>query len=147
MAVAGVESGGSAGIRWQQADAHSNVSVFGALGAGGLTIELVGDRLHVETSRGEAVDGDAAVEMITERLGVPLPLAELRYWILGVAAPGSESTEVLGDNQRLAALTQEGWDVRFTDYGTVAGDLLPTSLDIRRDRVRVRLRITRWQWH
>jgi outer membrane lipoprotein LolB len=147
VAIAGVESGGSAGIRWRQADTRSDISVFGALGAGGLTIELVGDRLHVETSGGEAVDDDAAVRVIANHLGVPLPLAELRYWLLGVTAPGSEATEVLGANQRLSALTQEGWEVHFTEYQAVAGDLLPARVDARREQIRVRLRITHWQWH
>jgi outer membrane lipoprotein LolB len=146
VAVSGVESGGSAGIRWQQADARSRVSVFGTLGAGGINILLDAGHLHVKTSRGEEVDGEEAARVIDDRLGAPLPLAELRYWLLGVTAPGPESTEVLGENQRLAALTQKGWEVHFAEYQRVAGDLLPARVDARRDQVRVKLRISRWQW-
>lgn len=146
VAISGVESGGSAGIRWKQADARSSVSVFGALGAGGLNILLDAGHLHVKTSRGEAVDDDEAARVIEERLGAPLPLAELRYWLLGVSAPGSESTEVLGENQRLSALAQQGWEVHFAEYQAVGGDLLPARVDAQRDQVRVKLRISRWHW-
>jgi len=146
FAVAGVETGGSAGIRWQQADAHSDVSVFGALGAGAMHIELDGDQLHVETRRGERIDGEQASAALAERLGAPVPFTQLRYWLLGVPAPGMQSSEVLGENQRLASLSQEGWDVRFSEYSSVGGDLLPARVDATHDRVRVKLRISRWEW-
>lgn len=146
VAISGVESGGSAGIRWKQSESRSTVSVFGALGAGGLEIAVDGDHLRVRTSRGESVDDDEARRVIEERLGVPLPLGELRYWLIGIAAPGSQATEVLGQNQRLSALTQQGWEVHFTEYQAVAGDLLPARLDATHEGVRVRLRISRWQW-
>ena len=146
VAVAGVGSGASAGIRWKQTQMRSDVSVFGALGAGAMRIALDGTRLHVETSAGEAVDDEAAARALADRLGAPLPLAELRYWLLGVAAPGSDATEVLGGNQRLSALTQEGWEVKFTEYQPVAGDLLPARLEAAQGDVRVRLRISHWEW-
>jgi outer membrane lipoprotein LolB len=146
VAISGVESGGSAGIRWKQSESRSTVSVFGALGAGGLEIAVDGNHLRVRTSRGESVVDDEARQVIEERLGVPLPLEELRYWLIGIAAPGSEATEVLGENQRLSALSQQGWEVHFTEYQAVAGDLLPARLDAMHEGVRVRLRISRWQW-
>jgi outer membrane lipoprotein LolB len=146
VAVSGVESGGSAGIRWKQNESRSTVSVYGALGAGGLEIAVDGDHLRVRTSRGESVVDEEARQVIEERLGAPLPLEELRYWLVGIASPGSEATEVLGENQRLSALTQEGWEVHFTEYQPVAGDLLPARLDATHEGVRVRLRISHWQW-
>jgi outer membrane lipoprotein LolB len=146
FAISGVESGGSGGIRWTQKDARSDVAVFGPLGAGGFEIALEGDELRVKTSRGEALDGEAARRLIEDRLGAALPLDAMRYWLLGIAAPGSEANETLGDNQRLAALTQQGWDVRFAEYQTVAGDLLPARVDAVHAGVKVKLRISRWQW-
>ena len=146
FAISGVESGGSGGIRWKQDDARSDVSVFGPLGAGGFEIALDGDKLRVRTSRGEALDGEQARQLIEERLGAALPLDAMRYWLLGVPAPGSEASETLGDNQRLAALTQQGWEVRFAEYQPVAGDLLPARVDAMHAGVKVKLRISRWQW-
>lgn len=146
FAVSGVESGGSGGIRWNQRDARSNVTVFGPLGAGGFEIAVDGATLWVKTSRGEALDGDQARALIEDRLGVRLPMEALRYWLLGVAAPGSQSSETVGDNQRLAALSQQGWDVRFETYQAVDGDVLPARVDAIHQGVKVRLRISRWQW-
>jgi len=146
FAISGVESGGSGGIRWTQKNARSDVSVFGPLGAGGLEIALDGNELRVKTSRGESLDGEQARQLIEDRLGAALPLVAMRYWLLGVAAPGSDASETLGDNQRLAALTQQGWDVRFAEYQAVAGDLLPARVDAVRAGVKVKLRISRWQW-
>lgn len=146
FAVSGVESGGSGGIRWKQQDARSDVSVFGPLGAGGFEIEVDGDRIVVRTSRGEALDGDAARSLIEDRLGVPLPLEAMRYWLLGVAAPGADASESLGQNHRLASLSQLGWDVSFAEYQSVGGDVLPARVDARHDGVKVKLRISRWQW-
>lgn len=146
FAISGVESGGSGGIRWTQKNARSDVAVFGPLGAGGFEIALEGNELRVKTSRGEALDGEQARQLIEDRLGAALPLDAMRYWLLGIAAPGSEASETLGDNQRLAALTQQGWDVRFAEYQSVAGDLLPARVDAVHAGVKVKLRISRWQW-
>lgn len=146
FSIAGVESGGSAGIRWRQVDAHSDVAVFGALGAGAMRIELNGDRLHVETRRGERLDGEQASTTLADRLGAPLPFTELRYWLLGVPAPGTESSEILGDNQRLASLSQQGWEVQFSAYQPVGGDMLPARVEATLGKVRVKLHISRWDW-
>jgi len=146
FAISGVESGGSGGIRWKQNDSRSDVAFFGPLGTGGFEIALEGDKLRVRTSRGEALDGDEARQLIEDRLGAALPLDAMRYWLLGVPAPGSEASETLGDNQRLAALTQLGWEVRFAEYQAVAGDLLPARVDAVHAGVKVKLRISRWQW-
>ena len=71
----------------------SNLALDGPLGIGGLRVELDGQEIGIETSRGEKLDGDAARAELERRLGFALPLAELRWWLLGIPAPGEASLE------------------------------------------------------
>ena len=73
--------------------ARSNLALDGPLGIGGLRVELEGEDLEIATSRGEKLDGDAARAELERRLGFALPLAELRWWLLGIPAPGEASVD------------------------------------------------------
>ena len=88
VAVAANGQGFSASLRYQQLPRSSNLALDGPLGIGGLRVVLEGEDLQIATSRGEKLDGDAARAELERRLGFALPLAELRWWLLGIPAPG-----------------------------------------------------------
>src|SRR5512144_217817 len=91
LAVAANGEGGSGTFTWEQAGPQTQLRLRGPLGAGGLDIATDGATLRVQDAAGHAVDGDAARAALERQLGVALPLAELRYWLLGVPAPGATS--------------------------------------------------------
>lgn len=150
VAVSTPDSGFNASLRWRQRGDVSHVSLDGPLGVGGAEIELHGDAIDVRTSRGEHLEGEAAREALLRRVGFALPLAELRYWVRGVPAPGAAADEVLdGPRQRLARLVQDGWAVDYTAYldgapAAAGGLALPKRLSAQRGALRVRLVIDRW---
>lgn len=145
VAVASSSEGFNARLRWQQSGATSDVALDGPLGTGGVRITSDGSRLAVETSRGEALDADAARAEIVRRIGFEPPLASLRYWVLGVPDPSSPATEVLDEEARLASLEQGGWRIDYSDYAAVDGRWLPKRLTLNHDGVRVRLLVENWR--
>src|SRR6185436_19302472 len=88
VAVAANGQGFSASLRYEQMPRSSNLALDGPLGIGGLRVLLEGEELQIATSRGEKLDGEAARAELERRLGFALPLAELRWWLLGIPAPG-----------------------------------------------------------
>jgi outer membrane lipoprotein LolB len=146
VAVAAGGEGFNANLRWTQEGNRSQVTLEGPLGVGGAQLTASGDDLTVVTSRGERIESAAAHAEVAARLGFDPPLSSLRYWVLGVPNPAQPASESLDPaQQRLAALTQEGWHVEYQSYTSASGEILPARMTLQRDAVRVRLLVDDWQ--
>jgi outer membrane lipoprotein LolB len=144
IAVAAAQEGFNAKLRWQQQGSRSHLALDGPLGVGGVRITADGPKLNVINSHGDPLDSDAARREITARLGFDPPLQSLRYWVQGVPDPSHPADEVLDDQQRLATLRQDGWQIDYAKYTAVAGQWLPSLITLKRDDVRVRLLVDGW---
>jgi len=74
-----------------------------------------------------------------------LPVAEMRYWVVGVPAPGVPAEETLGDDQRLASLAQSGWQVRYDRYEAVGSITLPARMEMTTEGLRLRVIASDWE--
>lgn len=144
VAVAAGNEGFNARLLWRQTGTRSNVALDSPLGAGGVQITADGSSLSVETSRGEHLDDQAARSELATRLGFDPPITSLRYWVLGVPDPASQAKETLDNQQRLASLQQDGWQVDYGAYTSVGGEWLPSRVTLQRAGVRVRLIVDGW---
>ena len=146
VAVAASGEGFNANLRWIQDGDHSQVTLEGPFGVGGAQLSADGDELTVVTSQGERIESQAAHAALATRLGFDPPLSSLRYWVLGVPDPKQPASESLDTaQQRLSALTQDGWHVEYQSYIPAGGETLPARLTLQRDAVRVRLLVDDWQ--
>jgi len=144
VAVAASGEGFSGGLSWKQAGVRAEVELRGPVGGPVLAIRVDGDRFSVTDPQGETFDGERAKALVAERVGSDLPISELRYWLIGVPAPGTSFEETLGADARLATLDQAGWHIRYDRYRS-AGDLvLPAKLDITQGALRLRVAVSDW---
>lgn len=146
IAVAAGEEGFSGGLRWAQARDRADIAVSGPMGGKGLAIRVEGGRAAV------LVDGEPLAEAESEQLlarhfgaGQALPVAEMRYWVVGVPAPGMEAEETLGADRRLASLLQSGWQVRYDRYLGVGALSLPARIEMTRQGLRLRVVASDWR--
>ena len=144
VAVAAAGEGFNARLRWTQDGKQTRMSLDGPLGAGGVQVTSDGSAVSIVTSRGDRLNNDAARAELANRLGFDPPLDSLRYWILGVPEPGHPAQESLDSQQRLANLQQNGWQIQYTDYMSVAGEWLPSKLTLQRQGVRLRVVVDGW---
>jgi outer membrane lipoprotein LolB len=145
VAVAANGQGFSASLRYQQLPRSSNLALDGPLGIGGLRVVLEGEDLEIATSRGEKLDGDAARAELERRLGVALPLAELRWWLLGIPAPGDATVNQDGGTGEIHDFIQSGWRVSINSRAAGLGFSLPQRITAERDGARLKLLVERWQ--
>jgi outer membrane lipoprotein LolB len=146
VAVAAGTEGFNASMSWRQSGTASSVRLAGPMGAGSLQMQFGQGRLHIE-SRDRKLDDAEAQSLLEEQLGFAPPLDALRYWLLGLAAPG-ESHESRGPDGQLSSLTQRGWLVEYQEFlpQRAAGGMvsMPTKIRATRDDLRLRVVIDSW---
>jgi outer membrane lipoprotein LolB len=98
----------------------------------------------VATSRGERLDGVEARAELERRLGFQLPLSELRWWLLGIPAPGDAAIDADAVSGEIRGFTQRGWKVSITARVAGLGFSLPRRLTAEREGARMRLLVERW---
>ncbi|MDP9066167.1 MAG: lipoprotein insertase outer membrane protein LolB [Pseudomonadota bacterium] len=141
VAVAFGTQGWQATLNRRQAGALSDVRLAGPLGIGAVVLQKTADGISLN---GAPASGPALLEL-EQRLGFTLPLDELRFWLLGVPAPGTTFDLSLNEQDRAQSLDQAGWSVTFEQYLPAGGDLLPSRLILSHAPVRVRIAVDRWQ--
>lgn len=146
VAVAAGGEGFSGGLRWRQDGSRTDIDMRGPLGGTALAIRVDGDALTVTGADGKTMDGEEARRATADYVGAPLPLPQLRFWLVGAPAPGSAFRETLGADARLAALEQAGWQVRYTRYAAAGRQVLPERIELCAGDVRLRLAVSAWRF-
>ncbi len=151
VAVAAKGDGFSASLRYRQQRLRAELALDGPLGIGGMRMQFSDAEISVTNSRGEKLDGVAARDEIEQRMGFELPLAELRWWLLGLPAPGAP-VDMRADQVSGAPLDfqQNGWRVSVNSRVPGLGFSLPQRLSFERmgaerDGARLKLFVERWQ--
>ena len=117
----------------------------GPLGAGGLALVTDGESIELADGAGQPLDGEAARAELERRLGVKLPLAQLRYWMLGLPAPNpAGGGPVQFSTTPVPGFVQGGWGVSFEELKPQAGWNLPARLTATTSGARVRIVVDDW---
>jgi outer membrane lipoprotein LolB len=136
-------------LTWRQQRMTSEVQLGGSVFGGRLQVRYSPSGLEVSTSRGDAVAGSDAERFIASELGFMPPFAALRYWVLGLAAPGTPfEQQSLDSTGRLSRMTQLGWQIEFTRWTPVAlrsdNVLLPQRLVATDGQLKLTVIVDRW---
>ena len=145
VAVAANGQGFSGALRYQQRERRADLAIDGPLGMGGVRVNVDGEAVTISDSRGESFDGPAARAELEQRLGFTLPLTELRWWLLGLPAPGEAALEQDPVTGEIRAFRQIGWRVSIEKRAPALGFALPQRLTVTRDGARMKLLIETWK--
>jgi outer membrane lipoprotein LolB len=147
IGVSGPESGGSGSFSWAQRGSRADIQIRGPVGVGSVLIELRGDgpkpNLLLRTGDGQTLEAAAAWRELETRLGASVPAGQLRYWMLGLAAPGEHRWIEAGDGA--ASLEQDGWRIDYQRFSTEPGARVPVRLQATSGDARVRIVVDRWR--
>ena len=146
IAVAAGEEGFSGGFDWVQAGERAEIELSGPMGGPAMTIQVTGDEAAVSV-RGEDLSTEDGEALFARYFGPErtLPVAQMRYWLVGTPAPDSPHEEILGADRRLASLSQSGWQVRYDRYEPVGALALPARMELTTAGLRLRVSVSGWQ--
>jgi outer membrane lipoprotein LolB len=148
-AIKAGEEGSQSTLVWHQQAAESRLKLSSSFGVGGVTL-VYGPQQLLVTARGEELRDAEAQQLLLEQLGFVPPFGALRYWVLGLPAPGEAlADQSVGANGRVADMTQLQWHIRYdrwTDVATPAGVVqLPRKLTATRADLRLIVFVDRWK--
>ena len=145
LAIAVGPEGGSGSFTWLQHGGTTDLQLRGPLGAGSTRIVTDGQAVTVTDANGISVDTEAARTRIRARLGTDLPLAEMRYWMLGLTAPGSVAQVRGGGPGSSRVIDQAGWTVIYDPFTTAHGWSVPARLTVASGAARIKVVMDDWR--
>ena len=136
----------NARIRWRQDEDEYRIRLGGLIGEA--AVELRGGPAGVDLLDRDGVHhADSPESLLRDRLGWTFPLQGLRYWVLGITAPGSSVERLDLDRQgRPSLLLQSGWRIVYRRYSEVGDLVLPERLDFDRAELEARLVVSHWSF-
>lgn len=142
IAVAGPEGGGSGSFTWSQRGESAEINMRGPVGIGSVQLTLSANSIRVRTGDGQEFEAEPAQDELAARLGARVPARDLRYWMVGIAAPGEHFWTTSADT---TTLTQQDWRIEYRRFGVTDGVRLPLRLEAVNGPAKVRIVIDRWQ--
>jgi outer membrane lipoprotein LolB len=146
IAVAAGDDGFTGGLDWHQQGTRADIALTGPMGGAAMDIRAQGEDAVV-TVGDESHAGEDAATLFARYFGPDqrLPIVQMRYWLVGAPAPDLPHEETLGADQRLATLTQSGWQVRYDRYQPVGELALPARLEMTAPGLRLRVVVSDWR--
>lgn len=138
------EEGWQIDLNWRQQQDRFELHMAGPLGQGAAELTGNGNRVLLNTSDGRQFEATTARELIRQKLGWDVPVADLGYWVRGVPAPGAHEVSQLDNLGRVVKMEQDGWTIEFQRYDRVGDVELPAKFIAYNGSWRFKLVIDSW---
>ena len=136
---------GSGTLFWLQRQDYYDIRLAGPLGRGAARLTGRPGGVVLEVANQGRYEAPSPEALLEQQLGWQLPVSHLVWWVRGLPAPDSKSQLTLGDDSRLASLSQDGWQVQYLSYTEQNGYWLPERLKLHGKDIDVTLVVKDWQ--
>ncbi len=145
VAVSQGSKGGNGRLDWQQTGPGYVAALSAPITRQSWRLIADEDGARIEGLEGGIRRGPDADLLLREATGWDIPVRTLAAWARGIAENGEASFDV---NGQLQALSQSGWDIRYSEWQPMGSDAppMPRRIEARRGEARVRLIVDRWDF-
>jgi outer membrane lipoprotein LolB len=144
IAISDGKDGGSGRFEWTQRGRAYSLRFVAPITAQSWRLEVQPGQALLVESNGAVRVADSAEVLLQRELNWKLPAEALRYWVLGMRAPGSSSELEFSADGQLALLRQSGWEIRYLDFDRKQDPPLPRKVFARSGEHQVRISVRRW---
>jgi outer membrane lipoprotein LolB len=142
MGIQSQQQAWNANLSWEHEGHQDRLRLSGPFNQGMVSIILQDRLIYINEGKG-AVEATGDIDgALKRRLGFTVPVASLRYWMLGIPAPQGDFSR--GEAGATRQLLQQGWTLDFDRYTSFAGTRVPSKSSIRGNGVNLKLVIDRW---
>ncbi|MFV8571734.1 lipoprotein insertase outer membrane protein LolB [Marinobacter sp. SBS5] len=149
LAVKQPSDSGTAVINyWQQRNESYELALSSSfLGLGSTQLKGVPGYIHLTMPNGDSYQSSEPEKLIQAATGWQLPIDNLTWWIKGLPAPDGDFRLLFDEQNKLAILKQDGWEIRYDRWHPFVETLpeLPARITALKGDKRVRVVISRWQ--
>lgn len=131
-------------VRWQHAPAVDELWFYSPVGSAVARLRQDAGGALLVTGDGQEYRAGDLRQLAGDVLGWDLPLEHLHYWVLGLPGPGAADQELDGEG-RPVRIRQAGWEVTYLDWAPAGIAGLPSKLDVKGERLRMRLVVDDWK--
>ncbi|MBS4050033.1 lipoprotein insertase outer membrane protein LolB [Methylomonas rivi] len=128
----------SVSISWRHNELQDDIELVGPLAQGRVRISVTPGQVTVDDGENLKVFYGAVDEVLSQQLGVDLPVDSLKFWVLGVNDPRQAYIEQPG------GFYQGNWLVRYKEMQTVNAGTLPKRITAEKDKARIKLIVDQW---
>lgn len=145
MAARNDKKGWTANFDWIQRGVNEyQIRLFGPLGGGTVLI----DREHGLTTYRDGAHRSSSADanqLLKQKTGVALPVANLYYWARGLPAPGPISAVKYDALKHITSFQQAGYTVEYRSTMKVNGIDLPKQIKLQGKGILIKVAIKQWK--
>jgi outer membrane lipoprotein LolB len=134
-----------ASLFWEHEPAQDRLRVSGPLSQGMVSIVVQKDLILINEGNGVTHTSRDPDALLRERLGFVVPLASLRYWILGVPDPAQSAVPLPAVSGASSGFEQAGWLVRVERSRDLENRKLPQKLQVQGHGVKLKIVSDIWE--
>ena len=135
-------SGGRA--TWKQQDERFDVRISGPLGIGAVDLRGTPQQVEVKSRKGNIVTADPESTM-RELLGWSLPIANARYWLVGMPGPDRRARAWYDKSGLMVRLEQGDWRIEYPEYQQVGRYRLPRRILLQQGDLKLKMVLADWR--
>lgn len=136
----------SGNFNWQHSPNQYEINIYGPFGQGATRIEGIIGESATLTYDDKTLTGPSAEAMLYREFGWQFPIAQVEYWIRGLASPHSPAQVSMGDDgETPEQIQQDGWTITYKEFTQIEHLTLPQKIQVSNPPYRVNLIVTSWE--
>jgi len=143
IAIITPEDRNSATLNWQQFSDDFNINLTGPFGIHVLTIKRSDNISTLILDDDRQYQGPDTQTLIDQLSPIPIPVAELRAWIIG--DPLTDDVQLDNYGRVSQANHPLGWHISYTRYQLIENIWLPKNIVIKQDDMRIKITTRNWK--
>lgn len=145
IGVVTAKDSGSANVKWLQQQNSYTLTLFGPLGAGGMTLKGRPGAVSLRLSNGKTLTAASPEKLLAQNWGFDIPVSYMNYWIRGVPVPSLPANTKFDQYNRLTSLSQSGYNIQYQGYTKTSSADLPNRISISSSNIKVKIIVYSWQ--